>query len=360
MKKTILHIIYDLGRGGAEMMLVNSVKELKEYNNIIVTLFSKNHFEGELVCDKYQSLNIKSLLFIPSAIWKLKKIIKENNVDLVHSHLFWPTLVARLATPKKIPLITTIHVFIANSLEYKNAHIRILDKITYRYRKNIIIAVAKGALEEYFTELKLKPYKTYLLYTFVDTNKFKPSHENAQKNNQCFKFITVGALRKQKNHQYLLKAFKELKDENIELEIYGTGDLDKEIFTIISENNLKVKLKGEVKNISQILKHYDGFIMSSTYEGFSLSVLEAMAMEMPLLLSNIKSFKEQCEETAIYFDLNNVNDLVSKLKNFTIDKPKIIKMGLGAKERVLKNFTLEQHMKGLRNIYSTELMACKN
>ena len=353
MKKTILHFIYNLGRGGAEMMMVKVIKELKDYNNIVVTLFPEDHFGDELECDKYYCLNIKSVLLFPKAVFQLKKIIKENNVDIVHSHLFWPTIIARLGVPKNIPLVTTIHAFIANSVEYKNFHIRTLDKLTYRLRKNIIIAVAQGAKEEYFNFLKLKPYKAYSLYTFVDTNEFNET--KAVKNNRhgsTFRIITVGALRLQKNHKFLLEAFKQLAHENFELDIYGTGPLQHDLQQFINENELWVNLKGQVTNLPEIINQYDVFVMSSTFEGFSLSVLEAMAMRMPLLLSNIKSFKEQCDGTAGYFELDKPEDFVSKLKQLAADKNKLNEMGMLAQERAVNNFTLQQHMEGLRKIYT--------
>jgi glycosyltransferase involved in cell wall biosynthesis len=84
-------------------------------------------------------------------------------------------------------------------------------------------------------------------------------------------------------------------------------------------------------------------------------VLEAMAMQMPLLLSDIPSFREQCEETAVYFDLNNVADPIQKIKNMAADKSKMYKMSLAAKERAVHNFTLAHHMAGLRKIYSEAL-----
>src|SRR4051812_6284329 len=99
-KKTILHLIYNLGRGGAETMLVTVVKELTDYNNIVVTLFPQNHFKDELKCDPYYRLHLKSVLLLPLAANRLKKIIKENKGDIVHPHLFWPTVLARMATPK--------------------------------------------------------------------------------------------------------------------------------------------------------------------------------------------------------------------------------------------------------------------
>lgn len=350
-KKTILHIIYNLGRGGAETMLVTVVKELSDYNNIIVTLFPENHFADELKCDKYYCLNLSSIFQILFTSHRLKKIIKENKVDIVHSHLFWPTVLARMGTPKNIPLITTIHAFIATSVEYKNWYIRFLDRITYKLHKNIIITVAKGALDEYFNFLKVKRYKAYALHTFVDIKIFNDHNALPKKESNTFRLVTVGALRKQKNHAYLLKAFTLLDKKKFQLDIYGEGPLHSSLEAGIKENDLNVNLKGEVKNIQSVLSQYDLYVMSSTFEGFSLSVLEAMAMRMPLLLSDIKSFREQCENTAVFFSLDNVKDFAAKLELLAADK-NVNKLGNAAHDRAVNNFTLEQHMQGLRKIYS--------
>jgi glycosyltransferase involved in cell wall biosynthesis len=359
LKKTILHIIYNLGRGGAETMLVTVVKELSDYNNIIVTLFPKNHFGDELKCEKYYCLNIASIMHLPLAAPQLKKIIKENNVDIVHSHLFWPTVLARMSTPKKIPLITTIHAFIATSVEYKKWYIRYLDKVTYKLRNNIIITVAKGALNEYFDFLKIKPYKAYALQTFVDIKIFNQNNALPQKHNtDVFKLVTVGAIRLQKNHTFLLEAFKLLDNKMYQLTIYGEGPLKEGLAKVITQNNLNIILKGEVKNIQNVINQYDLYVMSSTFEGFSLSVLEAMAMKMPLLLSDIKSFREQCEGTAIYYKLNDVTDFIKKLQTLATDKNKLTTIGNAGHERAVNNFTLEHHMQGLRNIY-TEVLSDK-
>lgn len=355
-KKTILHFIYDLGRGGAEMMMVKVIRELKEYNNIVVTIIPKNHFGAELECDKLYCLNLKSILLFPKGAIQLRRIINKHKVDLVHSHLFWPTIIARMGTPKKIPLLTTIHAFIATSVEYKIWYIRFLDKLTYRIRKNVIIAVAQGAKQQYFDFLHLKPYKAYSLYTFVDLREFNDSRIIASPGkSENFRLISVGALRIQKNLKYLLEAFTLLKNEKFELDVYGAGPLFRELQRIIDERGLKVNLKGEVRDIAGIMRHYDLFAMCSTFEGFSLSVLEAMAMKMPLLLSDIESFREQCVDTAIFFDLNNVNDFVDKLRLLSKATTQLSAMGERARQRAIDNFTIEQHMNGLRKIYSENI-----
>ena len=129
-----------------------------------------------------------------------------------------------------------------------------------------------------------------------------------------------------------------------------------EIQKKINETGAKVILKGEVKNIEVIITQYDLCLMASFYEGFSLSVLEAMAMNMPLLLSDIPSFREQCENTAVYFSLTDENDLPKKLLDLSKTSLEQLKaMAENGKQRAIENFTLPQHIKGLRTIYSEAL-----
>lgn len=356
MKKKVIHFIYDMGRGGAETITVGECNELTEYENIVVTLVSMNHFGDELKCDKLICFDIKSLFALPLAFFKFRKLIRSEKPDLVHSHLFWPTIIARLSVPKKIPLVTTIHAFIATSVEYKNWHIRFLDKLTYRVRKSIIAADAGGAVKEYFSFLKLKPYKSYPLYSFVDTKRFNIANATPKIPSVTFRVISVGALRLQKNYSYLINAFALLKEEAIELHIYGNGNLQRELQQQIDESGAKVILKREDKNIHQIIPLYDLYVMSSSFEGFSVSVLEAMAMKMPLLLSDISSFREQADKIATFYSLSNVHDLKNKLLAFANKTTKELE-GLGelGRQRAINNFTLEKHMEALRTIYQDAL-----
>jgi glycosyltransferase involved in cell wall biosynthesis len=359
MKKTIVHIIDNFSRGGAETMLVTAIKQLSDFRNIVVVLNPANEFGNELKCDKFYCLNLTSPAFIPLAALRLRKIILSNNVDLVHSHLFWSTVVARLGVPKKIPLVTTIHAFVATSIEYSPWRMRLIEKITYKIRKSIIIAVAQGALFEYFAFIKIKPYKTYTLYTFVDTSVFNDARSRVSKGNTAtFRIITVGNLKEQKNHLFLLEAFKELKDENISLDIYGDGFLRESLQKVIDKSQLKVTLKGKVSDIEDYINQYNIFVMSSSYEGFSLSVLEAMALGMPLMLSDITSFREQCCDTALYYDLSSTKDFVNKLLTLRNQPRQMETMGNAAKKRVLENYTLNKHIQQLRTIYAETLDDC--
>jgi len=355
-KKTILHIIDYMGRGGAEVMLVSVLKELSEYNNIVVTLNPRNHFNNDVTFDAYYCLNMGSFARFPLAVMRLRRFMRKHRIDLVHSHLFSATLVARLATPASVPLITTIHTNVSTN-DYKKWYLRLLEKLSYRKHRSTIIGVSAGVLDRYFSFFNHKPYRKYLLYTFVDVKAVDatgPTMQVERKQN-VFTLVAIGALRYPKNQQYLIRAFELLDKNEFEVHIYGIGAQQREIEKMLEERDVNVQLKGEVKNASSLLPQYDLYVMPSEFEGFSLSVLEAMAMRIPMLLSDIPSFREQCADTAVYFDLNNLADFVAKLKKLAADKQLQQQLVESARKRVLDHFTLEHHMEGLRKIYSDTL-----
>lgn len=351
MKPKLVHFIFNLGRGGAETLVVNVCNSLKEYDHTIITLFDVNHFNEELKDVTYISMHLKlrDLLFLPLVVRKFKKMILQLQPDIVHAHLLWPVSIARLALPSNIPLVTTIHGYVSQLVDYKKWYFRWLDRFTFRKRKSTIIAVSKGALKEYVDFLGKEPHQQYVLYTFADTDKFKPGIDKVK--NATLRLVSVGALRYQKNQVMLVEMMSQLKDYPITLDIYGRGDLEDVLKKKIAETKAKVELKGQVSNLERILPEYDAMIMSSHYEGFSIGVLEAMAMQLPLILSDIPSFREQCGDNAFYFDLNDVNGGSEKILSWMQDQDKARSNAQACYQLVHAHFTKEQHLKSLSQIY---------
>jgi glycosyltransferase involved in cell wall biosynthesis len=351
-KKTILHFIHGLTRGGAETMLVRVIKELGAYRNIVVTLDPANHFKGELVCDEFICLEKPSLLSLPASVVQFRKLVKKYEPSIVHSHLPLPNFIARLATPRHIPLVTTIHTSISQAVDYRKFYMRLLDRFTYNYRRSTIIAVSGVAMQDYFSVLKIKPHKALVIYTFVEETLFAPKEKNES---GTLMLVSVGALRAGKNYGYLVDAFATLKGRPVELHIYGMGQQQQLLEQQLRDTGANVVLKGEVKNIAAVLPQYDGYVSASKFEGFSLSVLEAMAARLPLLLSNIPSFKEQCKDLALYFDLEHKESFVAGLEELVTNKSKAIERAEQAYGYMKQNYTLDLHVKKIKEVYTEAL-----
>lgn len=113
----------------------------------------------------------------------------------------------------------------------------------------------------------------------------------------------VGRLSYQKNHDFLLRAFKKLvsKHENVYLVLIGTGELEDEIKKQITELKLEryVSLMGRQFDIPGILQAMDVFLMPSHYEGLPIAAIEAQAAGLPCVLSDAITkevkFLDSCE-----------------------------------------------------------------
>lgn len=158
-------------------MLVNVVKELPEYEHVILTLFSENDFGEELQCDRLICMNLKlrDLILFPLVARKMRNILRSESPDLVHTHLYWPTVLARMATPRNIPLITTIHAFVKQLVDFKKWYLKSLYRFSYNIRPSTIVAVAKGALTEYFDFLRLKKTKVRYCTPLLIYESFHPA-----------------------------------------------------------------------------------------------------------------------------------------------------------------------------------------
>ena len=107
------------------------------------------------------------------------------------------------------------------------------------------------------------------------------------KSTSKFKLISVGRLSEEKGYDRLLRVFKRLNDEalDLELSIIGSGEKYNELNNYIKQNNLKNKifLLGYRENPYKYIKNSDLFVCSSISEGFSLVTGEAMATGVPVI-----------------------------------------------------------------------------
>lgn len=351
-QKKLLHFISSLGRGGAETLLVHVTRALTEYDHLIVTLDPALHFNTAEINAEVICLQLPSVRHYPKAVFRLRKLIARHRPDLVHTHLYWPTVIARLAVPASIPLVSTVHAFISGASEYRKAYIRMLDRYSYRKRPSVILAVAEGALREYFSMLGTDSSNSRVLHTFVDPDFFSSEPVPESITPESFPMVSVGALREQKNQRLLLEAMHQLHDEPVTLDLYGSGPLQESLSQQLREFPASVSLKGEVRNIRLVLPRYRLFVMSSAYEGFSIAVLEAMALRIPLLLSDIPSFREQCGDTAVYFKPDNASDCAGKIRGLLADAATLKRNSDAAYQRVKDHYTMEQYLRGIRAVYN--------
>jgi glycosyltransferase involved in cell wall biosynthesis len=352
-KKTIIYIIDSLERGGAEVMLVSTLKEIsKFYNIIIVTLHPQNVFtREELIYDKIYCLDTRNKKNIFSSAKTLKKIISDNNVDIVHSTLFWSVIVARLACGKKTPHIFSLATVMSSGIykhKWYSGYTKILDHLTYK-KDQVVISPTKEVLRDFDKAIGIKG-KNKVLYNFVN-EEFFLNEIDYKKPADNLRLVAVGNLKDVKNYQLLIDAFKSLKEINASIDIYGEGPDRHFLQKQITEFDLAINLMGLHDRIYEVLPSYDAFVMCSFIEGFGIAAAEAMSIGLPLILSDITTLREISQNNALFFnpcDPQSFVKVISKTINGETDLKKLSENG---KKISRENYTKEKYLKSLLKYY---------
>ncbi len=353
MKKTILYIIDSLDAiGGAEVMLVSPLPDVHcFYNIIVVTLRPGNVFENRgFVCDKYICLNMAKIKNIFFAVKKLKQIIKENNIDLIHSFLYWSVVVARLASGK-VPHIFSLATMMNEHIythKWYSGYTRIIDKITYK-KSQVVIAPTNEVLADFNKAIGIKG-RAEVLSNFV-SDEFFFNQINYRRTSETLKLVAVGNLKAVKNYQLLIDAFKQLKAYPVTLDIYGDGSLKEHLQKQIKESNLPITLKGSNNKVYEVLPKYDVFVMSSFHEGFGISVAEAMATGLPLLLSNIKVLREVSQNNALFFNPTDPQSFVNVVKSILDNEEDLVQLSEKGRKIAKENYTKIKYVTALLKLY---------
>ncbi|MFJ7371327.1 glycosyltransferase [Lysinibacillus sp. NPDC098008] len=293
----ILHVINTLGSGGAEKMLVDIVREMKEQNvicEVAVLTRSQNFFGSELEkMDIPTYYNSGDSLYSLSNINFLKNIIKAGNYDCIHTHLFPSQLFVPIALTminQNIPLITTEHSTYNRRRKIKAFHI--LDFWMYKkYEKIIAITVeTKDTLVKYLPSTKKK---VRIIENGIDISKYKNAKpierkkiiEHIKENEKII--LMVAAMREQKDHETLIRASK-LLPANYHIVFVGDGERMEEVkkYAILHGRESIVFL-GRRTDVPAIMKASDVFVLASKWEGFGLVVVEAAATGLPTIASNV-------------------------------------------------------------------------
>jgi len=352
MPKTILHIIDSLNTGGAEVLLAGVVASMKNYNHIVATLNPKNHFKNDIDNEAIHVLDYKNKWSLPSTVRKIRKIIREQKVDIIHTHLLTSTFVGRVARPKKIPFFFTVHNILSESAFKKHKLSFLLEKYLYSSTQNVIF-VSENVREDYQKAVGIKGSE-FLLPNYVNDVFFNSEWTKTNwEPNSPLRFISIGILKDQKNFKFLIETLSKFERE-FTLDIYGDGPEKEELSEKIRKHNLEnsIFLKGYNNKLFKVLKNYDLFIMPSKFEGYGISMMEAMATGLPTLVSDISTLRNVSHGASVYFDPYDGMDLLSKLSSMINDVELMKSKSLEGRNLANEKSRKQIYIKKLSEIYN--------
>jgi glycosyltransferase involved in cell wall biosynthesis len=348
-KLTILHITEQLGIGGTEVLLKNTLPELKEFEHVVVYLGGSDELKKDFVQYPVYDLEHRGKRTLIRSILRLKRIIKNHKPDIVHAHLYWSSIIARFAKPANVRLITTVHSVLSKDAFEKNKLSLWMEKMTAS-KQNDVIAVSKFALQDYISYTGFKG-RAHVVYNFIPAQfaRHISSKVSVMKQQEPVKCIAVGNLKPVKNYAYILEAFKRLPQSAFTLDIAGEGSMKPVLESMIKDTGIPVRLMGSRSDLDSLLQEYTVFIQASAYEGFGIAMSEAILSGLVPVLSDIPVHREVTDNKAFYFDLDDPQFLANTLLTMKVNADEIL---LNKCREYVKDITSPAHYFGrLRSIY---------
>jgi glycosyltransferase involved in cell wall biosynthesis len=369
--RNILLLNETSGPGGAETVLYNIAKNLDRNRYLPrVVLFRSGWFRDYLVdegipVDIIQSHRSWDLTFIR----QLSRYCKEHRIDLIHAHLpganLYGSVVGKLLG---IPVICTLHneYIMPGSVErFSGVKMFIIRSLASR-----LVIVAEYMRGDYLRRGKIPSRKMVLIYNGVRQEQADSSFDIAEFKRQIdfrdgdILIANIANLRTPKGHMILMDAAAKVCGEMPQAKFLligeeGDGKIKAAILDKMKQYGLgdKVKLMGFRRDVSQILKHVDIFMLSSISEGLPVSVVEGMRSGLPVIATEVGGLPEVVENGASGYLVKpgDSEKLAAKLielcKNPSLRKT----MGNKGNEIASRLFSLDLMIKNYQTLYE-ELM----
>lgn len=365
-KEKVLHIVKVMDRGGAETMIMNI------YRNI-----DREKIQFDFLClSSANGSYEKEILKLGGNIYKLPdpkeqgrlrnfyniyKLMKKNGpYNAVHTHImFYNGFINFIAYIAKIKTRIS-HSHSSSDIKKENILRKIYIKCS-RFLINTFSNVKIACGEEAGIYLYGKRKKFIILKNGIDLEKYeKVTKEEVERLKlelviQSDELIigNVGRFEKVKNQEYFIDLAKTMKSLNMKFKIVlvGNGSSWNNIVNLVEASNLKeyFVMPGLRTDIPTFMKMFDIFLMPSLYEGFPLTVVEALAGDNICYLSNnIPKETKIIDSRVHFFDLNEekeelINNIKDNLKN---------KTEINVKEELTKQgFSIKDMTKRISEIY---------
>ncbi|MEW6108856.1 MAG: glycosyltransferase family 4 protein [Nitrospirota bacterium] len=351
--------------GGQQNRILTEAVGLSRRNHRVILVCHRNSMlavrakEAGLTVYEVNMVKQAHLLTIP----KLMKIIKEEKVDLVVTNSSVDSWAGGIAAKMKGKRL----VRIKHNLNPVKSNV--LTRFVYSLPDRFV-SVSGQAYNMLIKSGYIPPEKIDIVYAAVDVNMFNPDIITDEEKKRYREEIGIpgdalvigntsgfAAVKGQGN---LIRAINELMKErdDIVLLLAGWYSSSRNIYDLVSQEfRNRVFLPGLVNNVPLALGIMDIFVFPSIKEAFGISLIEAMAMAMPVIVSDIPTFRGFVRDgvNGLLFRSGDSRDLLDVLRSL-VGNPGLRKfLGSGARHTVMEKFRLDNMINEMDNIYNNIL-----
>ena len=345
---TIIHIITGLGGGGAEHVVLELSKSSidRSIDTLVIPVSDVSAIEGKFRDLKIPLffLHINSAKHLPTGLKRLHSQIKDLDDAVFHCHMFHAFFVALLYSIfyRKIPIVFTLHNNKISSLTR-----RLIMFFSKSFRKFDII----------FSENSKKWYlkNNAVVPNGIDLNKFACQRElPLSESSHSFDFLFLGSLTEQKNPLVLPKLAQKLEQQqagNFRIKVVGDGPMRQPLIEAIRSENLegKIELLGFRNDVDQLLKQSHCMIMPSLWEGMPVSIIEAGATKLPVIVTPVGSIPDFLNSSNAY--VVNTDQFPQTMEDVMGNYEEALKKGNKLFQLVSDKFSIEAVFNTMHDIY---------
>lgn len=300
---------------------------------------------------------------------ELKKLTKQILPDVINVH--YASGYGTLARQSKVNKISPILLSVWGSDVYDFPNKNAVNKMILKRNvmcANKIASTSTCMAEELKRVLKMPELKIGITPFGVELEKFKKCSDIKMEDMDRILLGTIKTLKPLYGISEFIKSIKVLIDtlekENnqeisnrLQVEIYGDGPQKEELLELVRNLALEkvVFLKGKIPNkeVPSVLEKFDVFCATSFKESFGVAVVEAMAMSVPVVVTDAEGFKEVVVdgEDGYIVPKGNVEAIALKLNELILNKEKRKHMGKMGRKRVEELYDWEKNVDTMEKLY---------
>ncbi|HTW78434.1 MAG TPA: glycosyltransferase [Terracidiphilus sp.] len=364
----IVYMLASLGIGGAEKQVLALAGRMAERGHTVtlVTLLPQASEEWPTALPVIHLNLHKNPLSLAAVLLRARRILLRLKPDLVHSHSFHANIFARLVSliAGRPAVISTIHNVYEGGWHRMLAY-RITDGLCAH-----TTAVSKAVADRFIHLKAVDANRCTVVQNAIDLREFASdsarraiTRMNLRADNE-FVWLAAGRISPAKDYPNLLHAFARVieNNPNASLRIAGEGRDEelRRLQAMIGELRLSRQIEwlGLRRDLPALLDACDGFVSSAAWEGMPLTIAEAMAMEKPIVATDVGGVRELVAEAVSLVPPRNP-DALAKAMIEMMRKPEPGRQAIGraSRLRIQSSFDIESRITQwealYRSIFST-------
>jgi len=359
----ILYILTSLGVGGAEKLVLALADRMTARGHTVALLVLRPQLEQELPArPAVFRLGMRKTLWSGiAALLRARRVLRSFRPEVVHSHGIHGNLFARLLRILRMgpAPIATIHNI------YEGGWARMLAyRLTDRWCR-MTTAVSCAAAERFVRLKAVAPAKSLAIPNGVDAKEFAPDAARRREMRASaglageFLWLAAGRITPAKDFATLLRAFAIVGTQCPSAWLWIAGEAvdgaeTGRIIRLAADLRIgdRIRCLGLRSDMPALLDAADGFVLSSAWEGMPLVVAEAMAMEKPVVATDVGGVRELLDECGTLVPARDSQALAgAMLHTMRLTKEQRSEQGRAARARIAERFSIDALADAWESLY---------